>query len=142
MEQQIAILLLTFGLLASLYLAMQIKVEMRRSDLNRRKELEQIRFQLQEHRSNWIETARRQNPIQPPPPVAPVVTLKPEVTFPLRASATPPHSSRNWGVATKAQAIEMVRKGESSSNISEALSLPKPEVEFLIKMERASNEKG
>ncbi|MCX6609379.1 MAG: hypothetical protein NTW74_00835 [Acidobacteria bacterium] len=132
MENQIAMLFLALGLLASLYLTLQIKMELRRSELNWEKEIEQVRFQLNEQRSNWIQTVRREDGI-----LTPKVPLRAEVAFPLRASAAATASTL-WGNATKAKAIEMVKRGESSTKISAALSLPKPEVEFLMKIEKAA----
>ena len=141
MEIQIAILCLALGLLASVYLTLQIKMEMRRNDGNWRKEIEQIRFQLNDQRSNWIQTARRDDSILASQVITPKVPLKAEVAFPLRASGTVSAApSTLWGGSTKAKAIEMVRQGESSTKISAALSLPKPEVEFLMKLQRAANE--
>ncbi len=131
MENQIAMLFLALGLLASLYLTLQIKMELRRSELNWQKEVEQVRFQLNEQRSNWIQAVRKDDAI-----LSPRVPLRAEVAFPLRASAAA-SASTLWGHATKAKAIEMVKRGESSTRISAALSLPKPEVEFLMKLERA-----
>ncbi len=131
MENQIAMFLLAFGLLASLYLTLQIKMELRRSDRNWQKEIEQVRFQLNEQRSNWIQAVRKEDAI-----LIPRVPLRAEVAFPLRASAAA-SASTLWGNSTKAKAIEMVKRGESSTKISAALSLPKPEVEFLMKLERA-----
>jgi hypothetical protein len=135
MENQIAVLFLALGLLASLYLTLQVKMEIRRSDQNWQKEMEQVRFQLNEQRSSWIQTARKEDAI-----LAPKVPLRAEVAFPLRASAVQEAdgSARTWGAATKARAIEMVKRGESSTKISAALSLPKPEVEFLMKLEKAA----
>jgi hypothetical protein len=135
MENQIAMLFLALGLLASLYLTLQIKMELRRSERNWQKEIEQVRFQLNEQRSNWIQTVRREDAILTPK--VPMVPMRAEVTFPLRASAAA-SASTLWGNATKAKAIEMVKRGESSTKISAALSLPKPEVEFLMKLERAA----
>lgn len=141
METQIAILCLALGLLASVYLTLQIKMEMRRNDSNWRKEIEQIRFQLNDQRSNWIQTVRRDDSILASQVLTPKVPLKAEVAFPLRASgAMSTAGSTLWGGSTKAKAIEMVRQGESSTKISAALSLPKPEVEFLMKLQRAANE--
>jgi len=131
MENQIAMFLLALGLLASLYLTLQIKMELRRSERNWQKEIEQVRFQLNEQRSNWIQTVRKEDAI-----LLPRVPLRAEVAFPLRASAAA-SASTLWGSSTKAKAIEMVKRGESSTKISAALSLPKPEVEFLMKLERA-----
>lgn len=135
MENQIAVLFLAFGLLASLYLTLQVKMEIRRSDQNWQKEMEQIRFQLNEQRSSWIQTARKEDAV-----LVPKVPLRAEVAFPLRASAVQEadSSARTWGAATKARAIEMVKRGETSTKISAALSLPKPEVEFLMKLEKAA----
>ncbi|MBM3762699.1 MAG: hypothetical protein FJW36_20945 [Acidobacteria bacterium] len=132
MEYQIAILFLGLGLLASLYLTLQVKMEMRRNEGNYRKEIEQIRFQLNDQRSSWIQASRREEPVV----LMPKVPLKAEVSFPLRASVPVP-AATIWGSTTKAKAIEMVRRGESSTKISAALSLPKPEVEFLMKLEKA-----
>jgi hypothetical protein len=132
MENQIAMIFLALGLLASLYLTLQIKMEMRGSERNWQKEIEQVRFQLNEQRSNWIQAVRSEEPIH-----LPKVPLKAEVAFPLRASAAP-SASTVWGNATKAKAIEMVKRGETSTKISAALSLPKPEVEFLMKLEKAA----
>lgn len=147
MEHQIAILFLAFGLLASLYLTLQIKMELRRSEGNWRKEIEQVRFQMNDQRSSWIQATRKENPLltasSPLPLPRPVG--KTEVAFPLRASVSTPSTqsalvpnSTLWGGSTKAKAIEMVRKGESSTKISAALSLPKPEVEFLMKLQKAA----
>lgn len=136
METQIAILFLALGLLASLYLTLQIKMELRKSNSDWQKEIEQVRFQLNEQRSSWIQTARKQEPLGVAS-VAAMVPLKAEVGFPLRASGPIPVSTL-WGQNTKAKAIEMVRKGETSAKISAALSLPKPEVEFLMKLEKAA----
>jgi hypothetical protein len=133
MENQIAILFLALGLLASMYLTLQVKMEMRKKEADWRKEIEQIRFDLSDQRSSWIQTARREEPVVVPRKVP----LKAEVAFPLRASGPQPAGTL-WGMSTKAKAIEMVRKGESSARISAALSLPKPEVEFLIKLEKAA----
>jgi hypothetical protein len=88
---------------------------------------------LNDQRSSWIQSARREEPTV----LMPKVPLKAEVAFPLRASAPVPVSTI-WGSTTKAKAIEMVRRGESSTKISAALSLPKPEVEFLMKLEKAA----
>jgi len=132
MENQIAILCLALGLLAGLYLVLQIKMEVRRSEKNWRKEIEQVRFQLNDQSSKWIQTARAQEALY-----APKVPLRAEVAFPLRASGSLATATL-WGSNTKAKAIEMVRQGESSSRISAALSLPKPEVEFLMKLKKAA----
>ena len=132
MENQIATIFLALGLLASLYLTLQIKMELRSSERNWKKEMEQVRFQLNEQRSNWIQTARKGDAV-----LIPKVPMRAEVAFPLRASAAA-SSSTLWGNATKAKAIEMVKRGETSTKISAALSLPKPEVEFLMKLERAA----
>jgi hypothetical protein len=137
METQIATLCLGLGLLASVYLTLQIKMEMRRNDGNWRKEIEQIRFQLNDQRSNWIQAVRKGDAMVASKAVTPQVPLRAEVAFPLRASASP---STLWGNGAKAKAIEMVRQGESSTKISAALSLPKPEVEFLIKLQKAAQE--
>lgn len=131
-ENQIATLFLALGLLASLYLMLQIKMEVRRSERSWQKEMEQVRFQLNDQRSGWIQAIRREEPV-----LVPKVALRAEVAFPLRASAQAKVSSL-WGDATKSRAIEMVKRGESPANISAALSLPKPQVEFLMKLEKAA----
>jgi len=140
MEIQITILCLALGLLASVYLTLQIKMEMRRNELNWLKEMEQIRFQLNDQRSGWIQAMRKEEVV-----VIPKVPLRAEVAFPLRASvslsAVSPSASTLWGNATKAKAIEMVKRGETSTNISSVLSLPKPEVEFLMKLEKAASKR-
>lgn len=135
MENQIAILCLGLGLLASVYLTLNVKMELRRFEKQSQKEMEQVRFQLNEQRSSWIQTARRDDAV-----LSPKVPLKAEVAFPLRAAASSSASSTLWGTSTKAKAIEMVRKGETSTKISAALSLPKPEVEFLMKLQKAASE--
>jgi hypothetical protein len=132
MEYYIAVLCLGLGLLANLYLVLHTKMETRRNESNWRKEIEQVRFQLNDQSSKWIQTTRTQDPM-----LAPKVPLKAEVAFPLRATGPIPASTL-WGGATKAKAIEMVRQGEPSAKISAALSLPKPEVEFLMKLEKAA----
>jgi hypothetical protein len=132
METQIAMIFLALGLLASLYLTLQIKMELRRSEQNWQRDIEQVRFQLNEQRSNWIQSVRKEETV-----LTPRVPLRAEIAFPLRASAAA-SASTLWGNATKAKAIEMVKRGESSTKISAALSLPKPEVEFLMKLERAA----
>lgn len=131
-ENQIATIFLALGLLASLYLTLQIKMDVRRSERNWQKEMEQVRFQLNDQRSSWIQTIRREEPV-----LLPKVPLRAEVAFPLRAAAQPMVTSL-WGEATKSKAIEMVKRGDSPANISAALSLPKPQVEFLMKLERAA----
>ena len=131
-ENQIATLFLALGLLASLYLTLQIKMDVRRSERNWEKEIEQVRFQLNDQRSCWIQAIRREEPV-----LVPKVALRAEVAFPLRTSAQANVSSL-WGDATKSRAIEMVKRGESPANISAALSLPKPQVEFLMKLEKAA----
>jgi hypothetical protein len=130
MENQIVMLFLALGLLASLYFSLQIKMEFRRSDLNWRKEMEQVRFQLNEHRSNWIQAVRKEDAV-----LTPQGPLRAEVSFPARTRLAAPGI---WGGPTKAKAIEMVRRGETSTKISAALSVPKPEVEFLMKLEQAA----
>ena len=134
-ENQIAIVFLALGLLASLYLALQIKMEMRRNERNWQKEMEQVRFQLNDQRSGWIQSIRREEPL-----LAPKVALHAEVAFPLRASAQAKVSSP-WGEAMKSRAMEMVNRGESPANISAALSLPKPQIEFLMKIEKAASKR-
>lgn len=131
-ENQILTILLALGLLAELYLMLQIKMEVRRSERNWQKEIEQVRFQLNDQRSGWIQAIRREEP-----GIALKVPLRAEVAFPLRASAQASVTSL-WGDTTKSKAIEMVKRGESPATISEALSLPKPQVEFLIKLEKAA----
>lgn len=132
METQIAMLFLALGLLASLYFSLQIKMEMRQQNQNWRKEVEQMRFQLNEHRSRWIQAVRQEDAV-----LTPKVPLKTEVAFPLKATVSPSMASL-WGNSTKLKAIEMVRRGETSTKISAALSIPKPEVEFLMKLEKAA----
>jgi hypothetical protein len=132
MESQIAILLLGLGLLVSLYLWLQNKMEMRRQDQNWRKEIEQIRFQIEDQRSRWIQLARRDEAAYLPKP-----SLKTEVSFPQKTKGGS-NVEPLWGKSTRMKAIEMVRRGENSAKISAALSIPKPEVEFLIKVERAT----
>lgn len=129
---QIAGLCLALGLLGGLSLMLQIRTEVRRCETNWRKEIEQVRFQLSDQSSKWIQTARAQESLQ-----TSKVPLHAEVAFPLRAPGPLPKATL-WGSNMKAKAIEMVRQGESSSRISAALSLPKPEVEFLMKLERAA----
>lgn len=132
-ENQIATILLALGLLALLYLTMQVKMDVRRSESNWQKEIEQVRFQMNDQRSGWIQAIRREETVS-----APQVPLRAEIAFPLRASAQPLVSSL-WGDATKSKAIEMVKRGDSPANISAALSLPKPQVEFLMKLEKAAS---
>lgn len=132
-ENQIATILLALGLLALLYLTMQVKMDVRRSEGNWQKEIEQVRFQMNDQRSGWIQAIRREETVS-----APQVPLRAEIAFPLRASAQPLVSSL-WGDATKSKAIEMVKRGDSPANISAALSLPKPQVEFLMKLEKAAS---
>ena len=131
-ENQIAFVLLALGLLASLYLTMQVKMDVRRNEKNWQKEIEQVRFQLNDQRSGWIQAIRREETVP-----SPQVPLRAEVAFPLLASAQPMVRSL-WGDATKSKAIEMVKRGDSPANISAALSLPKPQVEFLMKLEKAA----
>lgn len=132
MENQIVTAFLALGLLASLYLTLQVKMDMSSTERNWRKEIEQMRFQLNEQRSNWIQSVRKEDDY-----LVPKVPLLAEVAFPLRVTAAT-SSSTLWGDGTKAKAIEMVKRGETSTKISEALSLPKPEVEFLMKLERSA----
>ena len=131
MESQIATFLLALGLLTSLYLWLETRMQMRRHDRNWRKEIEQIRFQVEEQRSRWIQTVRREDA-----KMGPKVPIKAEVGFPLRTKAAPGAVSL-WAGSTKMKAVEMVRRGDTSAKISAALSIPKPEIEFLIKLERA-----
>ncbi|MFO0283428.1 MAG: hypothetical protein ACK532_16080 [Acidobacteriota bacterium] len=132
MEFQIAIFLLALGLLTSLYLWLETRVQMRRQDRNWRKEIEQIRLQVEEQRSRLIQTVRREDAT-----LGHKAPMKAEVSFPLRTKAAPGAVSL-WAGSTKMRAIEMVRRGDTSAKISAALSIPKPEIEFLIKMERAT----
>ncbi len=136
MENQIIIAFLALGLLASLYLTLQVKMDISNTERNWRKEIEQMRFQLNEQRSNWIQAVRKEDDF-----MVPKVPLNAEVAFPLRVTAarlaSTSSASTLWGHGTKAKAIEMVKRGETSTDISAALSLPKPEVEFLMKLERA-----
>ena len=117
------LIFLAFGLVGSLFFSMQIKLEMRRSELNWKKEVEQVRFQLNEHRSRWIQVTHT---LEEPPP--------------LSESARPARTRQDslWAATTKSKAVEMLRRGESSAKISAALSLPKPQVEFLMKLEGAA----
>lgn len=133
MEIQIAMIFLALGLLASLYLTLHVKMEVRSSERTWQKEIEQVRFQLNEQRSKWVQAVRKEATIP-----SPKVPLRAELTFPLRASAAA-SASTLWGSNKKARAIEMVKRGEPSTKISAALSLPRPEVEFLMKLERAAH---
>jgi hypothetical protein len=132
MEFQIAMMLLGLGLLVSVYLWIEAKMEIRRQDQNWRKEIEQIRFQLEEQKGRWIQLARREETLY-----SPRAGLRAEVGFPQRTKAGA-SSESSWGNSTRMKAIEMVRRGETSAKISAALSIPKPEVEFLMKIERAT----
>ncbi len=144
MEAAIAILILAFGMLCLLYLTLQIKMEVRRNDAVRAREVEQLRFQLNEQRSNWIQALRKDGALIASEVLPARLATRAEVAFPLRPAVTSPAnpapvlSVTPWGSGTKAKAIEMVRRGESSTKISAALSLPKPEVEFLMKLEKAA----
>lgn len=122
------LMLLSLGLLASLYFSMQIKLELRRSEISWQKEVEQVRFQINDQRSKWIQTVQKAE--------APALSLAAAVA-PAR-SITRSKQDSLWATATKSQAVEMVRRGESSAKISAALSLPKPQVEFLMKLERTA----
>lgn len=125
------LIFLAFGLVGSLFFSMQIKLEMRRSELHWKKEVEQVRFQLNEHRTKWIQVAHKlEEPnfvseAQPPAPIA-----MPRLPRARQESL--------WAASTKSKAVEMLRRGESSARISAALSLPKPQVEFLMKLEGAA----
>ena len=122
------LMLLSLGLLASLYFSMQIKLELRRSEISWQKEVEQVRFQINDQRSKWIQTVQKAEAPAPSLAAAPA---------PAR-SITRSKQDSLWATATKSQAVEMVRRGESSAKISAALSLPKPQVEFLMKLERTA----
>ncbi len=122
------LIFLAFGLVGSLFFSMQIKLEMRRSELNWKKEVEQVRFQLNEHRSRWIQVANRLE--------EPTVVPDTPARDPIRPARAKQESL--WAASTKSKAVEMLRRGESSAKISAALSLPKPQVEFLMKLEGAA----
>ncbi len=122
------LIFLALGLVGSLFFSMQIKLEMRRSELNWKKEVEQVRFQLNEHRSRWIQVA---NKLGEP-------TIVPDAPAPAPIRPARPKQESLWAGSTKSKAVEMLRRGESSAKISAALSLPKPHVEFLMKLEGAA----
>ena len=128
---QLILIFLAFGLVGSLFFSMQIKLEMRRSELNWKKEVEQVRFQLNEHRSRWIQVAQK---LEEPTLVSDTPTPAP-LAMPRPARA---RQESLWAGSTKSKAVEMLRRGESSAKISAALSLPKPQVEFLMKLEGAA----
>ncbi len=125
---QLILLFLSLGLLGSLCFSLQIKLEMRRHELRYQHDVAEVRFQLNEQRSKWIQTVHK---IEEP-------------ALALELPAAPPRSalrdkqSSLWVGATKSKAVEMARRGESSARISAALSLPKPQVEFLMKLEAAA----
>ncbi|WP_031497936.1 hypothetical protein [Bryobacter aggregatus] len=125
------LLFLGFGLLGLLYLSMQIKVEMRRNELNTQKEMEQLRFQLNEQRSKWIQSFQR------PEDLVQAGASFPEPVNPLKLLMKGKEESL-WGMSTKSKALEMAKRGETSAKIAAVLSLPKPEIEFLIKLEKTA----
>ncbi len=122
------LIFLSLGLAGSLYFSMQIKLQIRRSELDWQEEVAEVRFQLNEQRSKWIQTVHK---VEEPALALQIPAL------PAR-SPIPEKQSSLWAGATKSRAVEMARRGESSAKISAALSLPKPQVEFLMKLEGAA----
>lgn len=132
MEMAIGMILLGLGLLALLYFALQLKMEIRQSTRTHQQAIEQIQFQMGEQRSKWIETTRASN-------ARPAITGtgRAEVLFPEPTSRRSTTAAL-WTDTTRGKAIEMVRRGESSQAIATALSVARPEVEFLMRLEAAS----
>ncbi len=132
MEMAIGMILLGLGLLALLYFALQLKMEIRQTARTNQQAIEQIQFQMGEHRSKWIETARASGGR-----AALSGASRAEVLFPQPVSRCT-GTAALWTDTTRGKAIEMVRRGESSQAIATALSVARPEVEFLMRLEAAA----
>jgi hypothetical protein len=133
MEMAFGMILLGLGLLALLYFALQLKMEIRHTARSQREAFEQIQLQMGEQRSRWIETTRRSN--------GRATLMGPgraEVLFPEPAAGRRAGTAALWTDSTRGKAIEMVRRGESSQAIASALSVARPEVEFLMRLEAAA----
>jgi hypothetical protein len=144
----LALLLLALGLAASFTLWLQLKMELRQKEKHWARDLEQLRFQVGEQRSSWIQLTRKIDA----PSLETVPVSAPKMESPAKAEAaareavlkrykdSSPASSPAvaQGPTIQNVAVEMAKRGDSPVKIASALSIPKAHVEFLIKLQRAS----
>lgn len=144
----LALILLALGLISSLGLWLQMKVELRKREKSWIRDLEQLRFQLSEQRSSFIQLARRIDPTVALPPSQPVAPAIPATAAVAEAAtreavlkrykeASLPAPVAPTSPTIQDVSVEIAKRGNVPQRATTALSIPKAHAEFLLKLQRA-----